>query len=153
MDEMRFSQPTAPMAPTPEKAEAEKQKTRKWIKKPNTLTILAILSIIILASVAVGFYLKAKNLESNPQIQSGEDVQKIVTEVSNLIVLPADEIPTVATVQDPTKLRGQPFFANAKEGYKVLVYANARKAILYDPIRKIIVEVAPLNVGDTAKAP
>ena len=40
------------------------------------------------------------------------------------------------------------FFANAQVGYKVLVYAVAKKAILYDPISNRIIEVGPVNVTD-----
>ena len=64
-----------------------------------------------------------------------------------MIVLPEDEIPTVATVSDPEKLKEQPFFSDAKKGDKVLIYANAKKAILYDPMANKIVTVAPINIG------
>ena len=70
--------------------------------------------------------------------------------VGKLIVLPEGEQPTVATVSDAESLREQPFFAQAKNGYKVLIYTNARKAILYDPLSNKIVDVAPLNIGETA---
>ncbi len=68
--------------------------------------------------------------------------------VGRLIVLPEDEVPTIATVTDLEALQGQPFFANAKLGDKVLIFAKAGKAILYDPVEQKIVEVAPVNLGD-----
>ena len=76
-----------------------------------------------------------------------DEVQKIVVRVGRLIVLPSGEQPTIATVTDPDKLRDQAFFANAKIGDRVLIYANARKAILYNPDADKIVEVAPLTIG------
>ena len=39
---------------------------------------------------------------------------------------------------------------NAKVGFKVLIYTQAKKAILYDPGANKIVEVAPVNIGDSA---
>ncbi len=42
------------------------------------------------------------------------------------------------------------FFANAKVGDKVLVYAKAGKVILYNPSEDRIVEVAPINLNNPA---
>jgi len=74
-------------------------------------------------------------------------VKKLVLEVGKLIELPIGEDPTVATVTDITKLKDQPFFAKAKNGDKVLIYTNARKAILYDPQAKKVIDIAPINIG------
>ena len=57
------------------------------------------------------------------------------------------EVPTVATVSDVSKLKNQAFFANAKNGDKVLIYQNAKKAILYRPSSNKIVEFGPINLG------
>jgi hypothetical protein len=64
------------------------------------------------------------------------------------MVLPENEQPTIATVTDPSKLSGQSFFAHAKVGDRVLLYAAAKKAILYDPNINKIIEVAPINLDD-----
>ncbi len=74
-------------------------------------------------------------------------MKKLVLEVGKLIELPIGEDPTVATVTDITKLKDQPFFAKAKNGDKVLIYTNARKAILYDPQAKKVIDIAPINIG------
>lgn len=81
-----------------------------------------------------------------------DEVKKLVAEVGRLIILPANEQPTVATVTDPVGLRDQPFFANAKKGDKVLIYTNAKKAILYSPTEGKIVEVAPISIGQAPAA-
>ena len=82
-----------------------------------------------------------------------EEVKSLVVNVSKLIVLPTDELPTVATVTDPEKLVGQPFFVNAKIGDKLLIYTGARKAVLYRPDANLIIEVAPLVIGAQAGQP
>ena len=79
----------------------------------------------------------------NPQ----QDASELVAAVGKLIVLPEGETPTVATVSDPDRLRDQPFFAKAKQGDKVLLYPNAKKAYLYDPVAGRLLEVAPINFG------
>ncbi|MEO7364045.1 MAG: hypothetical protein ABIV43_00865, partial [Candidatus Saccharimonadales bacterium] len=60
-------------------------------------------------------------------------------------IVPADETPTVATVSNVEKLKGQTFFANAQIGDKVIVYVNAKQAILYRPSTNQIVTMAPVN--------
>lgn len=150
MDEMRFNKP-----PEPEKPEEKEEEKRVWkkINRKHILFVLILLMVMVSIGVAVNYYLKAQKLESQVQANSISETQKIVAEVSKLIVLPKDEEPTVATISDVEKLRSQAFFANAKNGDKVLIYTKAQKAILYDPIQKIIVEVAPLNTGSPSKSP
>ena len=87
-------------------------------------------------------------VKENPQQLAQEEATAVVERVGKLIVLPEGEQPTVATVTDPERLRDQPFFAKAKRGDKVLIYTNAKKAILYDPVGNKIVEAAPLNIGN-----
>ena len=111
--------------------------------------ILAVLVVIALGA-AVYFYVQLNQLRENPQKVAQEEAKSLVTKVGKLIVLPEGEEPTVATVTDPNLLRDQPFFANAKTGDKVLIYTNARKAILYNPEENKIIEVAPVSIGATA---
>ncbi len=92
-------------------------------------------------------FMKIRSLSADPQIAAKEEATKLVEEVGSLMVLPKDEVPTIATVTDPEQLKSQTFFANAQKGFKVLLYATAKKAILYDPIAKKIIEVAPINIG------
>jgi len=98
--------------------------------------------------------LKLSELQKTPQqadqLAAQEEAKELVAKVSELIFLPEDELPTIATVSDIESLEDQPFFDRAKNGYKVLIYTSARKAILYDPVENKIVEVAPLNIGNTA---
>jgi hypothetical protein len=70
----------------------------------------------------------------------------LLSKISLLIELP-DEKPTIATVSDPERLKEQVFFARAKKGDVVLIYTQARKAILYDPIANKIIDVAPIALS------
>ncbi len=81
------------------------------------------------------------------QIEAGE----VIGKVSKLMVLPPHEVPSVATISDAGKLPRQKFFARAKNGDKVLIYARAKTAILYDPEKGIIVAVSPLNTRSSAR--
>jgi len=113
---------------------------------------IIVLTLLFLSAsaFAVYFYIQFNELRKNPQKVAQEQVRQLVSDVSELMVLPEDEQPTVATVADPEQLIGQPFFNKAKKGYKVLIYTNAQKAILYDPDAKKIIDIAPLNIGSDA---
>lgn len=109
--------------------------------------VVIITAILILGG---GFYLyqsQKSQTQNDPQTATAEEVKKVVAEVGKLIELPQDEDPTVATITDITKLQNQPFFSKAKNGDKVLIYSSAKKAILYDPILKKVIDVAPVNIG------
>lgn len=111
-----------------------------------------VLVVIFIASIIHNIYAfnKIRVLTQNPAEVSQKEIQDIVAKVSKLMVLPNDETPTLATVSDPEKLKGQAFFANAKLGDKVLVYSKAQKAILYNPSENKIIEVAPIGSNPTS---
>lgn len=116
--------------------------------------ILIVISAFLLASTVFYYtkYKDAQTLLKNPREAVKTEVQDLVTKVGKLIVLPKDEQPTVATVQDIKKLKSQPFFAKAENGDKVLIYIKAKRAILYRPSTNKIIEVAPINVGKANQA-
>lgn len=106
------------------------------------LPLILIILVIILALTSAYFYKKSKN---DPNAASQAEIKSLVQKVGRLAILPTDETPTVATVSDPDALKSQAFFVDAKKGDKVLIYTNAKKAVLYDPTADKIVNIAPLN--------
>ncbi len=91
-------------------------------------------------------YQKSQELLKNPTEAAKQEVQALAGRVGRYIELPNEE-PTVATVSDKKKLKDQPFFAKAENGDKVLIYTQARKAILYRPSINKIIEVSTVNLG------
>lgn len=77
-----------------------------------------------------------------------ESDSEIVMRVGALIELP-DETPTVATVTDPAKLAGEPFFAQAMLEDKVLIYTTSRRIILYRPSTNEIINIGDLSGEET----
>ena len=112
--------------------------------------IVAVLSLAVAISLAgaVYFYAQWQGLKAPPASLENES-SELVASVGKLMLLPEGETPTIATVSDLEKLKDQPFFVNANNGDKVLIYTNAKKAILYDPVAHKIIEVAPINIGNT----
>jgi len=119
------------------------------IKKYKNYFIVA--TLFLLACIPSAFLFvkyrqsesKLKSLASAPKDQNA----KVLSEVGKLIQLPQGETPTIATVTDKEKLTNQPFFTNAKNGDIILIYTKAKKAILFDPIAKKIIDVAPLSIS------
>jgi len=110
--------------------------------------ITPLLVIILLAIVGVAWYYydKSNTLVASTSQNSESDAAEIVEKVGQLIKLPSDETPTIATVSDLEKLKDQPFFAKAKVGDKVLMYPKSKKAYLYDAENNKILEVAPIDL-------
>jgi hypothetical protein len=132
----------------------------KQRNNPYLLWIAGVL-VVLAASASVFYYVQARKLTRQvadlksqvksatvtlPEKVSGEN-NDLITQVGKLVVLPKDEQPTIATVTDLEKLKNQPFFENAQVGDKVLIYANAKKAVLYRPSENKIIELAPLNLS------
>lgn len=109
--------------------------------------VAGVIVLVLFGGGYVYYQRQSQVAKANPQRSVEAEVKKLVSEVGKLIDLPIGEVPTVATVTDVTKLQDQPFFAKAKNGDKVLIYTNAKKAILYDPTAKKVIDVAPINIG------
>ena len=133
------------------------QFTKSKSNAGNTIAFIIVLSLLI-ASVLLNYYWYRKytllKVTTTQQQNTGSgtattEVATLVEKVGKLIALPEDETPTIATIKQPDKLKDQAFFANAKEGDKVLIYTKARKAILYDPSADKIIQVAPFVDGQT----
>jgi len=116
-----------------------------------------VVGIIILIALvpSVFFYTQYRQAQSrlaNPELYSKEETKKLVDAVAKFMELPSDETPTLATVNDKQKLSNQAFFSHAENGDKVLIYTNAKKAILYRPSINKIIDVAPINIGPANSA-
>lgn len=121
--------------------------------------------LVVLALLAGGAYFayqyneakkeaKAAQAEADklkdPQQAARAQTEQLVADVGKLVQLPTGETPTVATVSDVSKLKSQAFFAKAQNGDKVLIYTEAKRAILYRPSTNKVIEIAPVNLGNNS---
>lgn len=106
-----------------------------------------ILVVIALGAVAVAgiFFFKYTNTPSATPKQ--DELSQVISEVGKVLLLPSNETPTLATVSNPAVLKNQPFFANALAGDKVLIYPTSKKAILWRPSTKQVIEVATVDIN------
>ena len=131
------------------------ERSKKIFTKSHILTFLLVFLLVVALLVSYYFYSKyqnSKNLVNNPSQATVAEVESLKQKISALIELPKEEEPIPATVSDVTKLKDQTFFAKAKNGDKVLIYSKAKIAILYRPSVDKIINVAPVNLGDSQTA-
>ncbi|MDO8496174.1 MAG: hypothetical protein Q7S43_01835 [bacterium] len=98
---------------------------------------IGVVSVFILLSFLGGgpFDMLRAGNDQGLKIKKPEEValnDKFLAKVAELIILP-NERPFIATVVDYKPLKDNPFFKDAKDGDKLLLFKGAGKAILYDP--------------------
>ena len=137
--------------------ENKKEEVKKEIRVAKKSKLVLVLGVLVLVSwLGTGYFFNRSRtleadlsqLQADPGSIAREENQELVDKVGELVSLPEDETPIIATVDDISKLEGQAFFEKAEKGDKVLIYSKARKVYLYDPDSHKILEVAPLNIGD-----
>lgn len=118
--------------------------------------ILGILVVVLLAFVLV---LDGRRREAEKRLkqvsvrmeqeqniaQNKELAKQVLAKVRKHIALPAEPEPTVATIVDVEKLRERNvFYRKAENGHHLILTAN--RAILYDPKKDVIIDVAPVQI-------
>lgn len=107
--------------------------------------MLVLVGVAAFGFVYYGKYNDLKNA-SPDQIQQSQ-TDSYIAEINKLYALPANEKPDVATVKDKDALKKQyPFFDQAENNDIVLIYKEAKLAILYRPSTKQLIKVGPVNV-------
>jgi len=127
--------------------------------KSSRSTSIIVLIVVVAALAASAYFYNQYRVEQKKAAEllgkipntadSAKEAALLTESVGKLFELPSGEAPTVATVSDVGKLKNQPFFASAQNGDKVLIYSNAKKAILYRPGTNKIIEVGPVNLAPT----
>jgi hypothetical protein len=136
-----------------------KKQTSKTLvqKQGRSLSAIVVLTVLLVLAVAVAGYFYYQSQYVVPAKSEADEVANLTKVVGSMIVLPEGEMPTLATVTDKEKLASQPFFQNAENGDKVLIYTNSGRAILYRPSTQWykngkIVDVTTINVNAPAPA-
>jgi hypothetical protein len=129
---------------------AGSQKKIKPFSISKHFVIYTTVSLMLLISLATAGYFfyeyqQTQRLLQDPKVAGTKELTKTVDQIGKLIELPVNEQPTVATVSDINKLKGQAFFEKAQNGDKVLIYATAKKAYLYRPSMNRLIDVAPVS--------
>lgn len=111
----------------------------------NKLAIVTIAVMVLLALIAGYFFWQYTKLKANPDAAAQETTQRLVNKVEKLYQLP-DEKPTVAQINDKDKLKEQPFFKSAQNGDYLLIFTNAKLAVLYREDDNKLINVGPIAI-------
>lgn len=121
-------------------------------QKKSPLIFIVIFLLIVTTAVSVYFYLqyqKTRSLLTDSTASAQSEISKLIKDIGRHIELPKDELPGLATVIDKKKLANQPFFVNAQNGDKVLIYKESGQAILYRPSIDKIIKVSTIKIDKT----
>lgn len=113
-----------------------RSRRRQWGLK---LIRYGVILLVIAVLPAVGLYITERR-ETAAQTAN----QRLISAVSQRAVIPADEIPSISTVVDESKI-DQQFLKNARKGDKVLLYFQSGQAVVYRPSTGQIVNMGPLD--------
>lgn len=79
--------------------------------------------------------------------QSTKNSKVLIDKVGRLILLPKNEPPSIATINNIALLqKDSPFYKDAHNGDVLLIYFQAKKAYIYNPTENIIVNTGPVSV-------
>ncbi len=129
-------------------------KMAKWLEKrlvigrysySRKILLLAGLVVFFIVAIMAYFLIAYRTNHADPGAATQKEIKKLTARIGGFMELPAGEQPTLATVADQEKLKGQEFFTHAQNGDKLLIYPKAKKAILYRPSTGKIIEVTNLT--------
>ncbi|MDP2587719.1 MAG: hypothetical protein Q8P33_03020 [bacterium] len=117
--------------------------------KRSPLHLVAWILVVLMAAVMAYLIWINQQLRSpESQLELAEQAtQQTIQQVSEILLVPTDEEPAVATIIDVASLQqeNQEFFVNAANGDQLLLYRNS--AVIYRPGEHKIINVSPIVIS------
>lgn len=121
-------------------AEQKKKQKSVW------LIVGGLLIVLVLSAIAFFFIFREK--DTSPDTSRARSEQ-IIRKVGKLYLLPSNETPTVALIEDKESIdKKQKFYQQAKDGDYVLVYNKSKMAFLYRESINKLINVAPVTPAE-----
>ena len=142
--------------PAPKKRSKSAARPRSWKK-----IVFALIALGLVAWLAYGYITTKNELEqqkNSPSAGAANSSQALIDKIAKVTVLPTNEAPTIATINNVGTLRSQSafnkfFFANAKDGDKLLVYQKNNLAIIYRTATNQVVSSGPYDYSKVIQNP
>ena len=120
----------------------------QWARLISRVDIRLVVTGVVILLISLNIYYKQDQLnnvrnlsdQARAQMLVQEETAKLVAKLSQFIILPANDEPVLAIVNDASKVAERaPFFRVAKNGDQLLIYPKFGQAILYRPgVEKIV---------------
>ncbi|PID33173.1 hypothetical protein CR969_02215 [Candidatus Saccharibacteria bacterium] len=127
---------------------------QKIVKKSKRSNIILTAIILGLLSSTAFFAWQANYLKdqaNNSQSEKVKQVNELRAKIEKLIIIPKEERVLVGTYKADTDLAKDPFFKDAKDGDKYLIFSESGKAIIYRESDNKLVNVGPIAVKNDSK--
>jgi len=115
-----------------------------------TLMLAGVITLLLAVIGLLGWKYYEVSNKSQTEVAK-ETTSRLVGKVSKLYLVPTNEQPTVAQIQDKSKLGSQAFFKNAKNGDYLLIYTKEKVALIYRESTNQLINVGPVNIGDNTQ--
>lgn len=120
------------------------QRRGLWQQGPKTIIIVLAAGALL---VAAGFFAWQSFLKPKDQIAENQaTLQRVKAQAGAIFMLPEGD-PVLIQIQDKQKLSGQPFYEKAEDGDYVLVYENAKYAIIFREKTKQVINANTIALG------
>lgn len=112
--------------------------------------------IFVLVATCGYWYLQYRQAVANQQQSDNAQIATLTARLGKTIVLPSGQ-PAVVNVVDKTKLTDPQLAAQAENGDQLLIYATARRVILYRPSAQKVIDMfhittSPEGIESTSSA-
>lgn len=108
--------------------------------KQQARYVIVVLAVVIVSVIGTWWLISTQASPASKELAS------VKANIGKLMLLPKDEEPTLAIVQDKSLLKDKFLLANAQNGDQVLVYTTKGQAIIYRPSINKIVAVSSITV-------
>ena len=103
---------------------------------------LVIIALVCTYTLVMGLIYK-NQMGTKKKAQAKEE-QQTIDKIAQLLRLP-NENPIVTTVYNEKDFENNNLFRTVKKGDKILLYINAKQAIIYRPSTNQVIEVLPVR--------
>lgn len=116
----------------------------------RVITVVCAAVMLMAVSLAVLLFVQNHSLKTSKHSTTTHQVSNddVIKRVSLVYDAPTEK-PSVAQVGDKSKLAGQPFFTNAEKGDYILIYPNARIALIYRLSTNRVINIGPISTSST----